>query len=69
MIPWVCLQFVIVIFPDHTHLPFCGVFIIYCKALYLVIILIRRYLRYKRKLANKVMRNIVLNLVTKDNMQ
>ena len=21
--PWVCLQFVIVVFPDHTHLLFC----------------------------------------------
>ena len=20
--PWVCLQFVIVVFPDHTHFPF-----------------------------------------------
>ena len=20
--PWVCLQFMIVVFPDHTHLPF-----------------------------------------------
>ena len=24
-VPWVCLQFVIVIFPDHTHLLFLGV--------------------------------------------
>ena len=23
-VPWVCLQFVIVIFPDHTHLLFLG---------------------------------------------
>ena len=22
MVPWVCLQFVIVVFPDHTHLLF-----------------------------------------------
>ena len=22
MMPWVCLQFVIVVFPDHTHLLF-----------------------------------------------
>ena len=22
--PWVCLQFVIVVFPDHTHLLFLG---------------------------------------------
>ena len=21
-VPWVCLQFVTVVFPDHTHLPF-----------------------------------------------
>ena len=21
-VPWVCLQFVIVVFPDHTHLKF-----------------------------------------------
>ena len=25
VVPWVCLQFVIVIFPDHTHLLFWGV--------------------------------------------
>ena len=24
-VPWVCLQFVIVIFHDHTHLSFLGV--------------------------------------------
>ena len=24
-VPWVCLQFVIVIFPNHTHLLFWGV--------------------------------------------
>ena len=24
-VPWVCLQFVIVIFPNHTHLQFLGV--------------------------------------------
>ena len=23
-VPWVCLQFVIVVFPDHTHLLFWG---------------------------------------------
>ena len=23
-VPWVCLQFVIVVFPDHTHLLFLG---------------------------------------------
>ena len=23
MVPWVCLQFMIVVFPDHTHLLFC----------------------------------------------
>ena len=22
-VPWVCRQFVIVVFPDHTHLLFC----------------------------------------------
>ena len=22
LVPWVCLQFVIVVFPDHTHLLF-----------------------------------------------
>ena len=22
MVPWVCLQFMIVVFPDHTHLLF-----------------------------------------------
>ena len=25
-VPWVCLQFEIVIFPDHTHLLFLGTF-------------------------------------------
>ena len=23
-VPWVCLQFVILVFPDHTHLLFCS---------------------------------------------
>ena len=23
VVPWVCLRFVIVVFPDHTHLLFC----------------------------------------------
>ena len=23
-VPWVCLQFVVVVFPDHTHLLFFG---------------------------------------------
>ena len=27
-VPWVCLHFVIVIFPDHTHLLFSGVNVI-----------------------------------------
>ena len=25
-VPWVCLQFVIVVFPDHNHLLFLTVF-------------------------------------------
>ena len=25
--PWVCLRFVIVVFPDHTHLLFLGAYI------------------------------------------
>ena len=25
VVPWVCLQFVIVVFPDHTHLLFIRV--------------------------------------------
>ena len=25
-VPWVCLQFVIVVFPDHTHLLFLNAF-------------------------------------------
>ena len=25
-VPWVCLQFVIVVFPDHTHLQFSNHF-------------------------------------------
>ena len=24
VVPWVCLQFVITVFPDHTHLLFLG---------------------------------------------
>ena len=32
-VPWVCLQFVIVVFPDHTHLLFT---IIIRNALYIV---------------------------------
>ena len=24
VVPWVCLRFVIVVFPDHTHLLFSG---------------------------------------------
>ena len=24
-VPWVCLQFVIEVFPDHTHLPFFSI--------------------------------------------
>ena len=24
-VPWVCLQFVVVVFPEHTHLKFCNV--------------------------------------------
>ena len=30
MMPWVCLKFVIVVFPDHTHLLF---FIKHCRDL------------------------------------
>ena len=29
-VPWVCLQFVIVVFPDHTHL----LFMLYLLAIY-----------------------------------
>ena len=25
VVPWVCLQFMFVVFPDHTHLLFCRV--------------------------------------------
>ena len=25
-VPWVCLQFVILVFPDHTHLPFLFIY-------------------------------------------
>ena len=25
VVPWVCLWFVIVVFPDHTHLLFCRI--------------------------------------------
>ena len=33
VVPWVCLQFVIVVFPDHTHL-----LILFAKAKYCVIL-------------------------------
>ena len=29
-VPWVCLQFVIVVFPDHTHLLFFSESILQC---------------------------------------
>ena len=29
-VPWVCMQFVIVVFPDHTHLLFLGGGGIFC---------------------------------------
>ena len=29
MVPWVCLQFVIVVFPDHTHLLFFKLSIVF----------------------------------------
>ena len=28
-VPWVCLQFVVVVFPDHTHLILLAVFLHY----------------------------------------
>ena len=31
-VPWVCLQFVIVVFPDHTHLRFLITFKSHSKA-------------------------------------
>ena len=42
MVPWDCLKFVIVVFPDHTHLHFCCicwglVFSTSCLRLYCVI--------------------------------
>ena len=30
-VPWGCLQFVIVEFPDHTHLLFLGLYKSYCS--------------------------------------
>ena len=33
-VPWVCLQFVVVVFPDHTHLLFfykCNTFISFLR--------------------------------------
>ena len=27
-VPWVCLQFVIVVFPDHTHLLFSYIYVL-----------------------------------------
>ena len=30
-VPWVCLQFVIVVFPDHTHLLFFVLFRLLCS--------------------------------------
>ena len=31
VVPWGCLQFVIVVFPDHTHLLFSIGFQLHCK--------------------------------------
>ena len=32
-VPWVCLHFVIVVFPDHTHLPFLNLLVNdYCSS-------------------------------------
>ena len=30
-VPWVCLRFVIVVFPDHTHLLFLSIFTVFLK--------------------------------------
>ena len=39
-VPWVCLQFVIVVFPDHTNLLFLMLngdsYILFCKSLILI---------------------------------
>ena len=32
-VSWVCLQFVIVVFPDHTHLLFLTTAVFFCKDL------------------------------------
>ena len=37
--PWDCLQFVIVVFPDHTHIPFY-------KCMYKVMVVIKEYLSF-----------------------
>ena len=35
-VPWGCLRFVIVVFPDHTHLLFLGIIQIIVKSLYTI---------------------------------
>ena len=36
-VPWVCLQFVIVVIPDHTHLLFLHCVVSLSKTLYLLL--------------------------------
>ena len=53
---WVGLQYVIVVFPDHTHLLCNGLYIIYSshpKCIYILvlclrIVLMRRYLEHRK---------------------
>ena len=37
VVPWVCLQFVIVVFPDHTHLLFLAILYVEVPYLYIII--------------------------------
>ena len=45
VMPWVCLQFVIVVFPDHTHVLFLLIigFVISARILWFIFLLLCRY--------------------------
>ena len=74
MVPWVCLQFVIVVFPDHTHLLFLQDFsfhilnfISYCSY-YLIVACLpdKRCLSHRMYLYQVIMTLHFLNEVVND---
>ena len=44
-VPWVCLQFVIVVFLDHTHLLFLSLQTLICPAEEKELILVKRWMQ------------------------